>query len=99
MSEWKQELSNGSNTLADWLADRVTVTGTRTDCVLLGELMEVFRADSSPNKPSHVAPKDFVSLAKAYFTACEGVSLPKLARAMGTPKRNVVFGVALKASV
>ena len=95
MSEWKQELSNSANTLADWLTARVTVTGDRSDVLLLGSLAEVFRVDGSADKPAHVAPSKFIGLAKAYFAACEGASMPPLARVMGCPKRNVVFGVAL----
>ena len=98
MSKWKQELSNGANSLADWLDARVTVTGNRSDFLLLGHLLDVFKGDKSADKPAHVAPSMFVGLAKAYFAACGGAAMPPLARVMGSPKRIVVFGVALKAS-
>ena len=102
MSEWKQELSNGANTLADWLATRVTVTGNRSDFILLGELLEVFKGDKSADK-MHVATSKFVGLAKAYFATCEGVTIPKTdvysVKVDGrfVSKRNVVLGAVVDA--
>ena len=99
MSEWKAELSNATNPLADWLATRVTVTGVRSDFVLLSDLKEAFENDTSFRKPISVVPKAFVSLAKAFFSACKGATVPKTDTCkvkidgLFISKRNVVFGV------
>jgi hypothetical protein len=103
MIEWKQELSNGANSLADWLSARVTVTGNRSDFLLLGRLLEVFRDDRSADKPTHVAPAKFVGLAKAYFAACEGATFPPTnvysvkINGRFVSQRNVVIGAVVNA--
>ena len=78
-------LANGVNALADWLAVHVTVTGNRSDFLLLGHLLDVFKGDKSADKPAHVAPSMFVGLAKAYFAACGGAAMPPLARVPEAP--------------
>ena len=101
MSEWKAELSNATNPLADWLATRVTVTGVRSDFVLLSNLKEAFENDMSLRKLVSITPKVFVRLAKVFFSTCEGATVPKTdtysVKVDGkfVTKRNVVLGVVM----
>ena len=94
-------LENLPPSMSNWIATRVTVTGVRSDFVLLSNLKEAFENDMSLRKLVSITPKVFVRLAKVFFSTCEGATVPKTdtysVKVDGkfVTKRNVVLGVVM----
>jgi hypothetical protein len=96
MRQWGQGVATDANPLADWMEERVQVTGNKEDFVLLADLVAVYKADEQLRR--RMPPVDFKRLAKAYLGTValsfkEAAENIKLSDGTWTSKRNVARGV------
>ena len=73
MREWRQNLAEEANPLADWLERTFEVTGNAADFILLGDAKVAFYDTRSP-LAARVPDTKFVKLGKTYFTSMPGVT-------------------------
>ena len=96
MSEWKQELSDASNPVAEWMERAIRITGNPADVSSLGLIY--LAATTAPDGP-RVQKKLFFSFAKAFlasrnFTVNPRTERVSIGNAPSTVVTNVVRGVS-----
>ncbi|PNH06464.1 putative helicase [Tetrabaena socialis] len=69
MREWRTDIADAGNTLAEWFADRVAITGSPRDAVPIRELWDLYRShcDLEQGDNSRVSQREFKELALAFF--------------------------------
>lgn len=91
MSEWRQDIANEANPLAEFLVERLTVTGLDTDYVLVSDLKAAYFA--TDRHGSGVQRSAFMRLVKAYFSMVPGVRVADQKWINKANVRGVILGV------
>lgn len=94
MSEWRQEVAENANPVAEWLIENIEITREPSDCIVLGQLKQLYFA--SCKTKSVPASNKFPGLSQTFFSGkLHGVSYKRSDRINGDNASHVVRGVRL----
>lgn len=94
MSEWRQDVMEGANPLAEWLMERVVVTGTKVDYIVIGELKKLYLASClSLHIPVN---KDFSKLSRGFLAGLTSVTYCENTTIAGKTVRGVMRGIKMQ---
>ncbi len=93
MSDWRRQVTSANNPLTRWCEEVLEVTGNADDCVVLGDVMNLYRGTPQPKSKD-----EFSRLVKACFDGVHGVTFVNKTVLRGTrdSKRAVLRGVKLR---
>ncbi|GLC54521.1 hypothetical protein PLESTB_000879800 [Pleodorina starrii] len=69
MREWRADIADSSNTLAEWFGDNVELTGNKKDVLIIKELCNRYMDAMAIDGKKAVCSEEFTELVKRYFAS------------------------------